>query len=198
MTALIRLATAADSEAVQAIYAPTVSETCISFEEEIPSVEEMGLRIRSTLAGFPWLVCEVEGEVLGYAYAGKHRDRAAYRWSVEVSVYVDGRARRSGIGRGLYVSLLELLGRQGYSNAYAGVTLPNPASVTFHESLGFRPVGVYRAIGYKLGAWRDVGWWWFALNDHPDAPDLPVKLADLGSDSDWQQALDCGLSHLRL
>jgi L-amino acid N-acyltransferase YncA len=148
MTTIIRLATPADAPGVQAIYAPVVHETAISFELEPPTVEEIRQRIVKTLERWLWLVCERRGDILGYVYAGQHRTRPAYQWSVDVSAYVHASARRLGVGRALYHSLFSLLALQGFYQAYAGITLPNPASVRLHESLGFQPVGVYRAVGY--------------------------------------------------
>src|SRR5262249_49535543 len=130
---------------------------------ELPTVEEMRRRIVDLLPHWPWLVCEQEGKILGYVYASQHRSRAAYRWSTDVSVYIDEQFHRLGIGRGLYSSLFAILTLQGFYNAYAGITLPNPASVGLHEALGFQAVGVYRAVGFKLGAWHDVGWWQLVL-----------------------------------
>lgn len=177
METAIRVATVDDAEAILAIYAPVVRDTAISFEMEPPDVEEMRTRITETLVRFPWLVWSGGGALLGYAYAGRHRSRAAYQWSVDVSVYVHHNARRMGVGRALYTSLLALLERQGFYNAYAGITLPNPASVGLHESLGFRSLAVYHAVGYKHGAWHDVGWWHLVLR--PPAPD-PVPPIPLG------------------
>jgi phosphinothricin acetyltransferase len=161
--ASVRVATGDDAAAIAAIYAPVVRDTPISFELEPPTVEQMRRRVLDTLAVRPWLVCERGGELLGYAYAASHRERAAYQWCVETSVYVAAGARRQGVGRRLYAELLPLLARQGYVHAYAGITLPNASSVALHEALGFRPIGVYRGIGYKLGAWHDVGWWDYLL-----------------------------------
>jgi len=181
---VIRLATSGDAAAAAAIYAPYVTGAVISFEAVPPSAEEMASRIASTLSYAPYLVYEKDGEVLGFAYAARHRERAAYRWSVDVSVYVDQHARRAGVGRGLYVSLLALLARQHFAAAHAGITLPNTASVGLHQALGFVPVGVYRAVGFKLGAWWDVGWWQRRLGEPAvppaplvDLPDLPEEAA---------------------
>ena len=159
----IRLATAGDAAPIADIYAPNVTDAVISFEAEPPDAGEMRRRIAGTLERYPWLVCERRGRVWGYAYAGAHGSRAAYRWSVDVSVYVHGEAHRAGVGRALYTSLFAALELQGFYNAYAGATLPNPASVGLHEAMGFRPVGVYRGTGYKMGAWHDVGWWHLPL-----------------------------------
>jgi L-amino acid N-acyltransferase YncA len=194
----IRLATEADAEAIQAIYAPYVQHTPISFELEPPSVEEMRERIRKTLALFPWLVCgNGQGRVVGYAYASRHRERAAYQWSVDAAVYVDPRAHRTGIGRGLYTSLFALLRLQGFFNVYAGIALPNEASVSLHTAVGFQPVGVYRAVGYKLGKWHDVSWWSLALQPSAAEPSPPRPLDGISQDSGWQTALNAGLSLVR-
>jgi L-amino acid N-acyltransferase YncA len=198
MTATIRLATEQDAEGTLAIYAPIVRTTPISFELEPPGVDEMRQRIADTLAYLPWLVCEDHGAMLGYAYASKHRVRAAYQWSVDVSVYVHAPARRAGVGRALYTSLLKILVLQGYYNALAGIALPNPASVGFHEALGFRPVGVYRAIGYKLGAWYDVGWWQLALQESSLRPDPPLPFKRVQESAECKVALAAGLACLRL
>jgi phosphinothricin acetyltransferase len=171
----IRFATPDDAGQVLEIYAP-FCHTPVSFEEEPPDLAEMRQRIAKTVAEFPWLVCEDATRVLGYAYAGPHRQRAAYRWSVEVSAYVREGKRGSGIGRSLYTSLFRVLVLQGFYNAYAGITLPNPASVGFHEALGFAPVGIYRRVGFKCGAWHDVGWWQRTLQEHSVAPVAPIEL----------------------
>lgn len=198
MAPLIRLATGDDAEQIAAIYAPAVRDSAISFEVEPPPPAEMRRRIQHTLAHRPWLVCERSGEILGYVYAGRHRDRAAYQWCVEVSVYVHERARRHGVGRALYTSLFAILSLQGFYNAYAGITLPNRASVGLHESLGFRPVGVYRAVGYKLGAWHDVGWWWLPLQAPSRSPKPPLALDAARAMPEWEAAMTRGLPLLRL
>ena len=174
----IRLARPDDGAAVAAIYEPHVRASATSFELEPPTADAMRGRITSYLTHAPWLVCERDGEVAGYAYASKHRERLAYQWDVEVSVYVHERARRLGVGRGLYTSLFRLLVLQGFCNAYAGITLPNPDSVRLHESMGFTPVGVYSGAGYKLGAWHDVGWWQLALQPRADNPVAPRPLPE--------------------
>ena len=196
--ATIRLATERDAEQIAAIYAPNVIGTVISFEFEPPTAEEMRRRIELTLKRYPWLVCERhDGRLLGYAYAGAHGSRAAYQWSVDVSVYVHEEARRMGVGRGLYASLFAALALQGFYNAYAGATLPNPASVGLHESVGFRPVGVYRGVGYKLGAWHDVVWWHLPLRERVADPDPPAELPAVVGPEEWDAALASGLSFLR-
>jgi L-amino acid N-acyltransferase YncA len=197
MTTTIRLADGGDAEQIAAIYGPIVRDTAISLEVEPPDAREMRGRISKTLARFPWLVCERGGAVLGYAYASLHRVRAAYQWSADVSVYVHAQIRRSGVGQALYSSLFEILVLQGFYNAYAGITLPNPASVGLHEALGFRPVGVYRSVGFKLGSWHDVGWWQLALQARHRNPRTPVKPRTIQKSSAWAQALAVGLPMLR-
>jgi phosphinothricin acetyltransferase len=197
-SAVIRLATERDAEQIAAIYAPNVTHTIISFEFEPPTAHEMRRRIEATLQRYPWLVCERhDGTVLGYAYAGAHGSRVAYQWSVDVSVYVHEDARRMGVARALYASLFAALKLQGFYNAYAGATLPNPASVGLHESVGFRPVGVYRGVGYKLGAWHDVGWWHLPLRERVAHPDPPAELPSGVDSEEWDAALASGLSSLR-
>lgn len=169
---MIRLAHLADAEAIREIYAPSIREGAISFEYEVPTMEEMQRRIHEVLRWAPWLVFEERQRVLAYAYASRHRERAAYQWSVETSVYVHPDGRRRGLARQLYIELFERLRKQGFYGAYAGVTLPNPASVSLHESLGFKPVGIYEKVGYK-GAWRDVGWWQLELAPRVGEPIPP-------------------------
>lgn len=167
VTLQIRTASADDGAAVAAIYAPYVRETAISFEEDPPSPQEMAARIAHTLQTHPFLVCEEGGTVLGYAYAGPHNPRAAYRWSAAVSVYVAQHAHRQGVGRRLYLDLFAILRRQRLHALFAGVTLPNDKSVGLHEALGFRPLGTYREVGFKLGRWHDVGYWRLGLREGP-------------------------------
>jgi phosphinothricin acetyltransferase len=154
----IRTAEAGDAEALRLIYRPYVESTAVSFETEVPTVEEFVRRIAAAVEGWAWLVAESGNEVVGYAYGSSHRPRRAYRFSVEVSAYVDAAHQRRGIARALYNELFPLLDERGYHNAYAGITLPNEASVGFHRSLGFRPVGVFPEVGRKFDAWHDVAW----------------------------------------
>jgi len=169
----IRTATPDDAAAVQAIYAPIVRDTAISFETEPPTVDEMRRRIAATLAQYPWLVALDEaGAVCGYVYASRYAERHAYRWSVTVTAYVRADQRGRGVGRNLYGELLRQLTELGYCQAYAGITLPNDASVALHEAVGFERVGIFRNAGHKLGRWHDVGWWQRALQ-RPDPPPEP-------------------------
>lgn len=195
MATQIRLATVDDAPAIQAIYAPYVAETVISFELTPPTVVEMAARIQKTVSKFPWLVYQTDDQQIGgYVYATPHRERAAYQWSVDVSVYVSPHHQRRHIGRGLYTALFALLKAQGYLNAYAGVALPNPASVGIHTSLGFEPVGVYKQVGYKLGAWHDVGWWVLWLTTPPSEPSTPRPITDFIDTPVWSHAIQTGQS----
>lgn len=173
----IRLATVADAPAINAIYAPSITDGVASFEQRPPTDAEMAERIRRTLVERPWLVYEEAGIVWGYAYAARHRERLAYQWSVDVSVYVRPDRRGSGLGRALYRELFQQLKGLGYYNAHAGITLPNAASVALHEAFGFVPVGIYRNVGFKLGRWWDVGWWQKRLCAHTVPVDAPLALA---------------------
>ncbi len=169
----VRPATAADAAACAAIYAPYVAETAISFEAEPPTVEEMGRRIGAALEHHDWLVLEDGGHVVGYAYGGPYKEREAYRWACEVSVYVDRGRHRTGAGRELYEALFERLTARGFTTAVAGMTLPNDASVGLHRALGFELVGTYRRIGYKDGRWHDVAWTQRPLATPADPPAEP-------------------------
>jgi phosphinothricin acetyltransferase len=171
----IRIVRAEDAPGIQAIYAPYVRDTVISFELEPPSVDEMARRIAGIVTFFPWLVWEEAGRIAGYAYASRHNERVAYQWSVNVSAYVHRDFHRRGIGGALYRELLAILRRQGFVNAYGGITLPNAASVGLHESAGFAPLCVYRGVGFKMGRWHDVGWWHLQLADPPGDPPPPTK-----------------------
>lgn len=167
----IRDARPDDAAAILAIYAPIVAGTVISFETEAPSEDEMRGRIASALASHAWLVSSDDtGAVDGYAYASRHRERAAYRWSVDVTVYVREDRRRAGVGRRLYPALFYALRARGYHQAFAGIALPNAGSVGLHEAVGFTPIGVYRDVGFKLGAWHDVGWWQRSLEQPGELP----------------------------
>ena len=164
---------ARDAAACAAIYAPHVEGSAVSFEERPPAAGELAARIERVLATHAWLVAERDGRVVGYAYATAFNERPAYRWSASVSVYVATEFRGQGVGRDLYADLLDRLRAAGFRMACAGITLPNPASVALHESLGFEQVGLNRAIGWKHGAWRDVGWWQLELA--PPGPNPPPE-----------------------
>jgi phosphinothricin acetyltransferase len=192
---LLRLATFDDGPELARIYAPSVIERATSFELEPPDGAEMARRVAKMIQRFPWLVCEDHGRLAGYAYAGPHRERPAYAWSVEVSAYVDSARHRAGVGRALYTSLFAVLARQGFRSAYAGITLPNPASVGFHEAMGFTSIGVFRAVGYKQGRWHDVAWLQRPLGPHQADPPPPRAVAELLPEPGWPEALRAG-AHL--
>lgn len=176
---LIRLARDSDGTALAEIYRPVVLGSPISFEVEPPDPAEMARRIVRVTQRTPWLVCERDGVVMGYAYADRHRERAAYQWSVDVAVYVHCNAQRMGLGRKLYDSLFSVLAAQGFSNAYAGITLPNIASVSLHLAMGFTPLCIYRGVGYKHGRWHDVEWFQLSLNPRVSNPPPPIPLPEL-------------------
>ncbi|HXG70528.1 MAG TPA: GNAT family N-acetyltransferase [Gemmatimonadaceae bacterium] len=198
MQDLIRLATPADGPALAGIYAPAVVDCSTSFEIEPPDAAEMARRVERVAARTPWLVCVHGGEVVGYAYGGIHRERHAYQWSAEVSAYVRADIHRAGVARALYTSLFAVLVLQGFRNAYAGITLPNEASVGLHEALGFTRVGVYHGIGYKLGVWHDVLWLERALRARDADAAAPIPLPDLQDTAAFHTALAAGLPLLRL
>jgi L-amino acid N-acyltransferase YncA len=179
MSLVIRLARDEDAASLTSIYAPSVAERATSFELVPPDAVEMKRRIVTVLKGYPWLVCESSQGVVGYSYATGHRERAAYRWSVDVGVYVRDDVQRQGIARTLYTRLFEVLALQGYRNAYAGVTLPNPPSLNLHKAMGFKEVGVYHQVGFKFGQWHDVAWLEKPLADHVLDPPEPVPLSTL-------------------
>ena len=197
MDAEIRLATEDDAGGMLEIYAPIVLETAISFETQPPTAAEFQGRIRASLERRVWLVCDAGGKVAGYAYATQFNPRDSYVWAVEVSVYVHSAYHRRGIGRALYTSLFRCLEAQGYCTAVARITLPNPASVTLHEAMGFRPVGVNEAIGYKNGEWHDVGVWQTALRPRPASPAPPVPARRLAGTDEWETALNSGSAFLK-
>jgi len=193
MSAEIRLATVADAQAIVDIYGPFCDGTPTSFEVVAPAADDMAGRIARITARLPWLVLDDDGAIAGYAYASPHRERMAYQWAVDLAVYVHADFRRFGVGRALYTALFDLLRLQNYFRGYGGITLPNPGSVGLHEAMGFTLVGVYRSVGYKLGAWHDVAW--YALSLQPDRldPPAPRPLAEVRDAPGWREALDRGL-----
>jgi len=198
MGASIRLAMAGDAGQIRDIYAPFVEQTPTSFEYDAPDAAEMQRRIEGTLAQYPWLVLEQRGMIAGYAYASAHRSRAAYQWSVDVSAYTHPQFRRRGVGRALYTSLFKILMLQGYYNAFAGIALPNAASVGFHEAMGFEPIGVYRKVGFKLGQWHDVGWWQRTLREAAGSPTPPRALRDVMEMAGWEGAMAAGVGMVEM
>lgn len=168
----IRRAQPEDAAALLAIYAPIVTDTAISFETVPPEPGEFARRIAEANRRHAWLMAERAGRAAGYAYATAHRAREAYRYSVEVSVYVHQDHRGAGVGSRLYQQLFDVLVELGYFHAYAGIAVPNPASVHLHRRLGFRRVGTLPKVGFKFGRWHDVSWWHRRLR-----PGLPEPAA---------------------
>jgi L-amino acid N-acyltransferase YncA len=190
----IRMAGPDDAAAILVIYGPFVRSTAVTFEYTVPSVAEMAERIRTVTLRWPWLVLDRDDAVAAYAYASTWRSRAAYQWAVETTVYVHPDARRQGVGRAIYRSLLACLRLQGHRMALGAITLPNSASVALHEALGFRCTGVHRACGHKLGAWHDVGMWELELAPRADAdPSDPVAANSLQHTPEWATAMASGL-----
>lgn len=187
---VLRRAKPGDAPRIAEIYRSFVLESPATFETEAPDAAEFEKRMSEAIL---WLVYEVEGRVAGYAYSARHRERAAYRWSADVSVYVETASQGKGIGKALYASLLDCVRLLGYYNAYGGITLPNPASVKLHESFGFKPIGVYRHVGYKLGAWHDVGWWELAFPNRPASPPEPRAVAAVLGSRMWHDAVSSGV-----
>lgn len=192
----ISLAKREDVNSMLNIYAPFILNTAVSFESTIPSEIEFWARVKKVLAEAPWLVCKNNNNVIAYAYASEHRSRAAYQWSRELSVYVHKDWSRKGIAMALYHSLIELLKLQGYRNTFIGITLPNIASVKFHEKMGYQSVGIYHKVGFKNGQYHDVGWWEMLINDaNPETIKTPE---DLKKNTTWDKAMTSGLSRIKM
>jgi L-amino acid N-acyltransferase YncA len=168
---LIRPANEADAIFISRIYKYYVLNKSITFETEPPTKEDFQKKIESSK--YPWLVAVENEEVKGYAYASKHREREAYRWSVDFGVYVDKDFHQKGIGKMLYQQLKRITAELGYFNAYAGIALPNEKSIRLHETIGFKKIGVYENVGFKLGKWHSVSWWHLQLNEYPNSPSEP-------------------------
>lgn len=192
MANVIRLATRKDAPQIIEIYSPFCTQTAVSFETAAPSEQDMVERILSITERYPWLVCEYDGRIRGYAYASRHRERAAYRWSVDVATYVHPSSRRQGVGTTLCLVLFDLLRQQGIFKAYAGVTLPNPSSIEMQQRLGFRSVGTYHGVGYKLGYWHDVSWWELSLQAETANPPEPKPLSAFLNTDGWANAIEAG------
>lgn len=189
-TVQIRMASVADAPALLGIYAPTVVETPTSFELSPPTLDEYRSRIASIVAVHPWLVCRMDDRIVGFAYAGPHRTRPAYRWTVETTVYVEPAHQGRRVGTALYKTLFDLLRIQGFQTAYAGITLPNDASVALHLAFGFDPIGVYRAAGFKLGRWHDVAWYQRGVQERlSESPKPPLTPRAASGTRAWTEAL---------
>ena len=181
--------------AIAAIYAPAVTDNSTSFEVVPPAADDMAWRIATTAERYPWIVCDDNGTVTGYAYGSTHRARHAYQWSAEVSAYVRDDYHRRGIGKALYTSLFEILALQGYRTAFAGITAPNPASVEFHKAMGFSEIGIFHKIGYKFGIWHDTIWLERPLGEYGEAQP-PQPMAEVQSNPAFNGALAAGEKYL--
>ncbi|MDE1893709.1 MAG: N-acetyltransferase [Xanthomonadaceae bacterium] len=187
---MIRVAGSEDAQAIHAIYCPSVIHGAATFETLVPTVEDMRERLRTRLQHYPWLVWDEGGTVLAYAYAGRFRERAAYDWIAETSIYVHPDAQRRGIARRLYGCLLEAMRLQGITQAVGVITLPGEVSVALHQGMGFSPAGVWRQCGYKQGRWWDVGVWQKTLQPAAASPSPPVPFPQLRHSARLQQLLD--------
>ncbi|RYZ28001.1 MAG: N-acetyltransferase family protein [Chitinophagaceae bacterium] len=176
---ILRTARPDDARPIQEIYAPFVLSTAVTFETEVPSVKETEIRMKKCLQKFPWIVCEVDGKVSGYAYASAHREREAYQWTCESSIYLHPDMKGKGVGKVLYQTLFSLLKRQGFVTVYGGITLPNEPSVKLHEGCGLECFAVYENVGYKLDSWHKVGWWKLQLNEYKLEPSPPLPFFQL-------------------
>lgn len=180
----IRAATPADAATIAAIYAPYVLSGTVSFESEAPDTRQMRQRMAASDGFYPWMVATSgagdDAAVVGYAYATRFRERAAYRYVVETSIYLSGSVQRQGVGRLLYEALVDTLRAQGFTQAIGVIALPNDSSISLHEAVGFRRAGIYREVGYKQGRWVDVGFWQCALNESLVPPIEPRRFADVG------------------
>jgi phosphinothricin acetyltransferase len=178
-SARIRLAKEEDANEILAIYSPYIINTSFTFETGVPTEQEFKERIRNYLQTYPWLVSEINNEIAGYAYAARHRERVAYQWCVESSIYIKDDYQHSGIAQALYSALIEILKKQGFMNVYGVINLPNDKSVRFHEKIGFNWFATYEKVGFKLGQWKNVGWWKLQANEYIDEPPAPIKLPQI-------------------
>jgi phosphinothricin acetyltransferase len=196
MSALIRVATPDDAPSILDIYAPYCTSTVVSFEVAAPTESQMRERISRVTGHYPWLIAEVDDRVAGYVYASQHRERAGYRWAVDAAVYIAQSHHRRNVGRVLYSTLFALLREQGIVQVYAGITLPNPASVGLHEAVGFENVAVFRNVGYKLGRWLDVGWWRIQLMPPVANPSEPKRFIEICTSPAVVASLSAGARNL--
>ena len=192
----IRLITPADADHVLEIYKPYVLNTYITFEYNVPSPEEWKNKIEKITTKYPWLVCTYKEEITGYAYGSTHRDRTAYQWSPESTAYMSEKFHRKGIARILYETLFAMLKLQGYINVYAGVGLPNTKSEEFHKALGFTELGIFKNVGYKLGAWHDTKWFQLHLSPHTINPSPPKSIAEIKNTPAFKEILQHANSKL--
>ncbi len=178
----MRIVQPSDAASILEIYAPYILKTAVTFETEIPSINSFEERIKHYTLKWPWIVYEVDSTIAGYAYVTKHRERLAYQWCVESSVYIRDQFQREGIASKLYNALFEVLRLQGFIDVYAGIALPNDKSIAFHEKLGFTNFVYYKNVGYKLDEWRTVGWWQKQINNYEKQPSPPVDFRDVNDE----------------
>lgn len=177
----IRFAEESDAKALLAIYNQYI-DTAVTFEYDLPSEKEFQDRIREVLKGYHYLVCEEDGKILGYAYGHRHKERAAYQWNAELSIYLDENITSRGIGRKLYTALIKLLELQGVKTVYGVVTVPNAKSEGLHESMGFKRLGTYHNTGYKCNGWQDVAWFERAIGSYDGKPEPIIKVNEISED----------------
>jgi phosphinothricin acetyltransferase len=175
----IRIAKQEDAKEILSIYAPYITNTSLTFETEVPTLHQFEQRMESYLQMRPWLVCIIDKQMAAYAYASSHRERTAYQWCAECSIYIHERFQGKGIGYQLYTLLFEILKQQGYRNVYAVINLPNKPSVKLHEKCGFKWFATYEKVGYKLNKWKNVGWWRLSINDYNDDPAPPINFLQM-------------------
>jgi len=189
----IRFIRPEDAASVLEVYKPYVLDTYITFEYKVPTLEEWQHKIEKIILKYPWLVCEVDGEIAGYAYGSMHRDRTAYQWSPESTVYLSEKYHRRGIARALYEKLFAIMKLQGYINVFAGIGLPNTKSEEFHRAIGFKEIGIFRNIGYKLGSWHDTKWFQLQLSEHILNPPPPKTIAEVKNSEEFNRILSLQL-----
>jgi L-amino acid N-acyltransferase YncA len=199
MNAIIRLAEKRDVPGILEIYSPFVLNTSVTFEEIVPDEDSFWERIQGIMAELPYLVCEINGRIAGYAYASGYRSRASYRWSKEVSVYIHPDYQRKRVAHALYTSLNEMVRYQGIADLLAIITMPNEPSVAFHEQFGYRKCGEFSKVGFKLGQWQNVGWFELFLQDESQAPKNPIlTLNEISGLPIFQEAIRKGLEKLKI
>lgn len=186
----IRLATEADSTSILEIYTPFITDTVITFEYEVPTITAFSERIANIQKKYPWLVCEIDGKIVGYAYASQFAERAAFAWSVDFSIYINPKYHKRKIGKALYFSLFELLKLQGYYNVYAKITSPNIKSESLHKSLGFKPVGIYKNVAFKLGNWQDLICYELKLMDYPNTPKNTKTIDEINNTPEFDKIIE--------
>ena len=197
MNPIIRLAEEQDVPGILEIYSPFILDTAVTFEETVPEEDSFWERMQLIMSELPFLVCEIDGRITGYAYASGYRSRASYRWTKEVSVYVHPDFHRKRVALALYTSLNEMVRYQGIADLLAIITLPNESSVAFHEYVGYRKCGEFSKVGYKLNQWQNVGWFELFLQDENAAPrDRIIPLDEIIDLPIFSEAIQKGLDKL--